>query len=135
MSTKRDSIREKALASRPGKTKLVTFDGVDYEIRAPSVRARDEIFAKSGLFEAAADKTGKTKQDSASLQVWAVIACTYIPRDPAEVTAGAEPERVFDDGDFAFLESRPSGDITDALSPSCIELVNVSHDPVAAKKD
>jgi hypothetical protein len=137
VSSKRDALREKALAGREAKAVLVEFEGEQYEIRAPSVRARNKILEKAGAYAAAADKSGKKQVDAAALQVAAVIACTYAPRTEEEIRQGVEPERVFDDSDFEVLVNKPAGDITDALGEVAIKLVNVSAEKVRedAKND
>lgn len=133
MSTKRDALREQALKPRPPKSQIVEFDGVKYEIRAPSVKARSKILEKAGAYVAALDKTGKKQVDVAAMQVASVIYCTFVPQSEDEIRAGAEPEPVFDDGDFEELANKPAGDIIDVLAEVAMPMVNVAADGAAAK--
>ena len=120
MTTARDAIRASAFQSRKAKSQIVNFEGVDYEVRAPSVRARARILERGGVLEEVDSKGKKAKsKDVGALSIAAVIACTFVP---------GTDERVFDDGDFDSLLDAPVGSLVDALSTPAFDFLNTNKD-------
>lgn len=123
MSTKRDQIRAAALKSEAPKSKVVNVDGVDYEVRAPSVRIADTIRKRA---------TKGSEVDGVALAINAVIECTYAPQDADEKARGEPAERVFEESDFDALAEKPAGGLVDVLGMTAIELLSKAS-PEAAK--
>jgi len=122
MSNLRDQLRQKTLGKKSAPT-LVEVDGVEYELRPLTVRARGDILRRAGLIEAQT-KGGKST-DVAKLQVLAVIAIVHVPGG----------ERVFDDADLEMLLDEEAGSVVDRLGEHAIRLLNVSADKAAEKND
>lgn len=133
MSTKRDALRTAALKTRAPKSKIVEFEGIAYEVRAPTVETRGKILERAGVLDddaAKKAKGSKAKHDAAALQVAAVIACTFVPGEPG---AEASSETVFEDADVARLLIEPAGGIVDVLGEVALAFLNTSMDKTAAK--
>lgn len=126
MSSLRDGLRAAGLKSREGKKVIVTFEDQEYEVRAPSVRARSKILAAAGVVSADDDKKKKKDPDAGKMQVACVIACTFAP---------GTDERVFEDADLETLLDDPAGGIVDALGEHALKFLNASADKEAAKND
>lgn len=122
MTTAREALRAAAFKTRVPTSIDVEFEGVKYEIRAPTVKARGKIFERAGMTET--DPKAKAKRDAAALQLFAVITCTFVP---------GTDERVFDDGDYEQLANEPAGGIADVLGTEAVKLLNASMDREAAK--
>ncbi len=126
MSSMRDALRAAGLKSREGKRITVVFEDQEYEVRAPSVRARSKILTAAGLVDTD-DQKGKgkkTQADAGKMQVCAVIACTFAP---------GTDERVFEDADVETLLDDPAGGIVDAVGEHALKFLNASADKDAAK--
>lgn len=122
MSSAREALRSAGLKSREAKRVTVVFEDQEYEVRAPSVRARAKILDRAGLTET--DEKKKNKADAGKMQVLCVIACTFAP---------GTDERVFEDADLETLLDDPAGGIVDALGEHALKFLNASADKDAAK--
>lgn len=134
MSDIRKQIRSKTVGAKSEfKSKKEEVNGVEIEVRQPSVAARGKIMQRSRDNEKtqqiARGKSSKDKNakdvdtqdilsslDYGKMQVWAVIMCSYVPDTD---------ERVFDESDFDSLYNRPSGGFIDRLSTIAMNLMNV----------
>lgn len=108
----RDKLRAK-VAESAGKFKceIVSFEGEEFMVRQPSVAQRGAILERARV-RAANDK--EVEMNTAELNVWAVICCTYTP----------EGEPVFTERDAQMLRDAPAGGIVDALSAAALKLMN-----------
>ena len=93
-SSPRDAMRTKLLAQGPVRSKRITVDGVEVEIRIPTVKARRAF-------------TEQSKGDPEKFNVLAVIACTFIPETDT---------RVFEPQDEGALLEQETGGKLDVLS-------------------
>ena len=108
----RDDIRTAMLGkSAVFKNKVVKIDGVEVEMRQPTVKSRSELFKKC------TDKDGNISHSD--FLVWSVIYNTFIP---------GTNEAVFEEADYDSLVSRPVGGIVDQLGATAGELMNVEQD-------
>ncbi len=109
----RDEIRAATIgAKKHFRTKIIQFNGVDVEIRQPTLRERRT------LQEKCLDDKGNV--DLFEFLLWAVIVNTYVP---------GTKEKVFDDADYEALLSEPIGGFVDRYSDSISDLMNVSGTP------
>tara|TARA_Y100001963_G_scaffold97272_1_gene133844 strand:- start:787 stop:1221 length:435 start_codon:yes stop_codon:yes gene_type:complete len=115
----RDSIRSKLLATKPRKTKIYTTDeGVDIEIRQPTVGQRGRMLKAAGI-----TATNTEIQNITSMQVAAIVECTYVPGG----------EQLFDWNDEETLASLPTSSWFDEVANLAMETMNVEG-PAAGKR-
>lgn len=119
----RDLIRAKTVGAKKTfrEERLALEDGLEVIVRTPTVRERSEIMRRAGV---TANQNGRV-EDIASLQVWAVIYCTYTPNG----------ERVFEDADAATLMEMPAGSFVDEISETAINLMNVKAEAEAKNSE
>ena len=114
----RDQIRAATIGEKSEfKSKIVKYNGIEVEIRQPSVKSRKEIMTK------AMTDTGTI--DFAEFLTFAVLYNTYVP-DTEEL--------VFEDTDYDGLMAKPTGGFMDQFGADAAELMNV-EDGDGAKND
>jgi hypothetical protein len=100
----RDKLRAKTVGSKKTfRSKIVEFDGVDFEIREPTVADAHEILRK-GYPDGKIEKG--VLPNTGELHVWALILCTYVP--------GTE-EKVYEVGDLESLKAAPASSFVTTL--------------------
>ena len=108
----RDAIRKATLGTTAKfKSEKVKFNGVEVEIRQPSVKGRKELFHRC------MDEAGRV--DTMEFLTWGVIYNTYVP---------GTDELVFEDSDYDALVSRPSGGFLDKFGEVAARLMNEEED-------
>jgi len=121
----RDQIRSTTLgAKREFASEIVEAEGEEFEVRQPTVGERGRIYQKALPDTISEDVDNKeemtrglmSKVDISSLQIWAVIHCTYVPETD---------EKVFEPSDFEALSELPAGTFLDELAPAAMSLLNV----------
>ena len=114
----RDSIRSKLLATKPRKTKIyTTSDGVDIEIRQPTVGQRGRMLKAAGI-----TATNTELKDIVAMQVAAIVECVYVPGG----------EKLFDWNDEQVLADLPTSSWFDEVANLAMETMNVEG-PAAGK--
>lgn len=117
---KRDEIRAKTVAAaKKFQSERVTVDGMEVEVRQPTVAERGLILDSAGSIDPENPK--RVKVDIAKLQVNAVIACCYV--------SGTD-EKVFEEADRDSFLAQPAsrGGWFDELSTAAQRLLNVDLD-------
>ena len=105
----RDQIRSATIGEKSEfKSKIVKYNGVEVEIRQPSVKSRKDIMAKA--------MTDNGTVDFAEFLTFAVLFNTYVP-DTNEL--------VFEDTDYDALMAKPTGGFLDKFGSDAAELMNV----------
>lgn len=106
----RDLIR-KATLGKPNTRASSTMDlnGVDVEIRQPTVGQRSRILTAAG-----GGTTGEIK-DFSKLQIAAIMSCCYVP---------GTQEHVFEKADEKSLMDQPAGGWVDELAAEAVRLMN-----------
>lgn len=123
------SLKDKIRAATVGKRKtfkseIVSFDGVDIEVRQLSLAARRDYMTAS-LDKVTDSKGNETQQANLlKLQVNAVIASSYVP---------GEDTLIFDDTDFNSIKDSVTGGYADAIWEAVQRLSNITTDE--AKKN
>lgn len=124
MSDLRDKIRSKTVGA---KTKFANetleIDGVEVEVRQPSVKTRSVLMKMSRDPKKAKgmDTDNISADDVLSslnygkMQVLSVIYCTYVP---------GTDELVFDESDYDALINQPAGGFVDDISTVAMNLMN-----------
>lgn len=114
----RDDIRAKLLRSRTRNSKTyVTEDGIEIEIRQPTVGQRGRMLKAAGV------GTGGTDiQDITAMQVAAVVECAYVPGG----------ENLFSWEDEEVLRELPTSSWFDEVATIAMEVMNVEA-PEAGK--
>lgn len=108
----RDNLRSAILSSGASfKKEIVEYNGSKYEVRQPSRGGR------SDLFEKCKGENGELK--GFELTIWATIYNTYVP---------GTNTKVFEDEDYAALNSLPAGGILDKLGIVATGLLNADED-------
>ena len=108
----RDQIRTATLGSGAKfKSEVVEYNGIEVEIRQPSVKVRTELFNKC------MDENGRVKMTE--FLVWAMIYNTFVPNTE---------ELVFEEEDYDSLMARPAGGFLDKFGNKASELLNVEDD-------
>ena len=134
-STKRQALREKALATKPPRSQIVDVAGDKYEVVQPNLHEREEIFRRAGALQNIREdgEIDLGKVSPLALQVWAAIFCTYVPRDQEEERQGVERERVYEPDDFALLCAANPGHPVEKLGPVALSLIGAASNTEDAK--
>jgi len=114
MATSTPSIRDQIRSATLGQTaefkkEVVTYNGIDVEIRQPSNKSRKAIMAKSMKGD---------KVDFADFMAHAVIENTYVPE--TEV-------RVFEAADYDVMMEKATGSFLDQFGETASKLMNVEE--------
>lgn len=105
----RDAIRTALFSGAPQfRSEVVKINGVEVEVRQPSIRVRRELFNKC------TDAQGNI--DANEFLVWSIIKNTYKP--------GTRATRVFEEGDYEQLMNQPTGGWVDQLIDAMSRLSN-----------
>ena len=108
----RDSIRTATLGQpRIFKKKIVTVNGVEVEVRQPSVGIRKDLFSKC--------KTQTGEIDPLAFSVWAVIKCCFVPDTD---------EAIYIDEDYDKLVATPTGGFLDTLAQEASDIMSFTAD-------
>ena len=115
--TNRDKLRKITLGVDPTfKKEIITYNGQEFEIRQPSIKARAELRQKC------IKGTGENLDvDIFEFLVWSVIQNTYVPNSD---------EKVFDDEDYDTLVSNPTGGFMDTFAETAAKMVNIKVDDI-----
>lgn len=110
--SKRDVLRSKTVGgAKKFRSKIVTVDGEDIEVRQLSVRDRLDVYNRS---------TKNGVLDPLQFQIWSIIATCYVPDTR---------EKLFDDADYDSLMEQPTGGFVDQLSEAAIDMLNAEAKP------
>ena len=105
----RDQIRTATVgAPKIFKSRRVNFNGVDIEIREPSVDGWGEILAH-------AHKDGEVSFKE--FLIWSVVCCSFVP---------GTDERVFEPEDYDVLKTQPKSGFIGEFSDIANELMSVN---------
>lgn len=111
MSDLKNAIRAKTVgSSKIFKSKLVKFDGIEIEIKEPSVKIWGQILKAVMTIE---DGVSKTEMDK--YLIWSVIHCAFVP---------GTNERVFEDTDYEALEGFPKSGFVGEFSEIAMDIMN-----------
>jgi hypothetical protein len=109
--SKRDALRSALLGKSKRISKTIEIaEGVEIEIRQPTVGARSRIMIAAGVSGASQDLN-----DLAAIQIAAVVHCSFVP---------GTNERIFDAADRGVLEELPTNQWFDEVSGVALELMN-----------
>jgi hypothetical protein len=97
---------------------LTIDDGIEIEVRQPTIKIRSRIMAQAGI---SAEKGAMT--DLAAIQIAAVVFCAFVP---------GTNERIFDAADRQALEEMPTNDWFDEVQSAAMSFMN--NEPEAAGK-
>lgn len=112
MSSIRDDLRAATLGAKAEfKKEIVSFGGVELELRQPSVKQRKDLFKRC------MDENGRV--EAMEYLTWGVLYCTFVP---------GTNERVYDDTDYDALMEKPSGGFLDKFGAIIGALMNVDDD-------
>ena len=115
----RDTLRKATLgATREFRKELVEWEGQQFEIRQPTIKARAELQSKC-----VSSKGKDIQTNTLNFMVWAVIQNTYVPKTD---------DLVFEDADFEALAGNPTGGFMDTFFEVAARLTNI--DVESAKK-
>jgi len=109
--TNRDRIRQATLGSKGQfQTETVEINGVNIQVKQPSVGERDE------LFDDIRDENGNL--DHVKILTWGVIRLAHDPESG---------ERVFDDSDYDAMMEHPTNSWVDTLGEAVLRVLNVEN--------
>jgi len=109
----KEKLREITVgAPKNFKSETVEIDGVEFEVRQPSVEDRGKLMSKAGV----TSTRDLDDMDYASLQAYSVIYCTYVP---------GTDEKVFSEDDYETIKNCPAGSWVDQLNAPIMNLMNV----------
>ena len=118
ISAAREALRNSTLGERNVfKSKLIKYNGSEFELRQPSIKARNTLQRDCTTFS-----KGEADFNPFEYLVWAVIRNTYIP---------GTDELVFEEADYDTLVAKPPGGFMDLFGEEISLLMNVD---VGAKK-
>lgn len=114
----RDQIRAATLGEKSEfRSEVVKYNGVEVEVRQPSVKARKELFKRC------MDEAGRV--DTMEFLTWSVIYNTYVPNSN---------ELVFEDTDYDAMVEKPAGGFMDQFGEVAARVMNVEEDEDVEKK-
>ena len=117
MASSIDDLRALTVGAKKNfRTEKVDIEGAEFEVRQPSVKARD------ALMEKCTDKEGKLKMSE--FLSWGIILNTYKP---------GTDEKVFSDADYKSIIEQPAGGWVDKLGNTAARLLNVQEDEDSPK--
>lgn len=109
--SKRDALRSALLGKPKRISKIIEIaEGVEIEIRQPTVGSRSRIMSAAGVSASSQDLN-----DLAAIQIAAVVHCSFVP---------GTNERIFDAADRGVLEELPTNQWFDEVSGVALELMN-----------
>ncbi len=112
-SEERNKSRAKTVGSnKVFKSKIVKFDGLDIEIREPSVKVWGQIL-KAVMTMEPDGGTGKMEMDK--YLIWSVIHCAFVPQTD---------EKVYEEEDYVSLESCPRSGFVGEFSEIAMDMMN-----------
>jgi hypothetical protein len=120
MSAARDKLRSLALGDKAKDLRktVVTWEGVEYEVRQPTVAAHSRAIKAAGL--SANPDTGEMRIENVGrMQASLAIACTYTP---------GTDERVFEDADLEAIMGSPAGGFLASLGQVAQSLMKEAED-------
>lgn len=107
----RDALRASLLGKKTRASRLMDLgDGVEVEIRQPTVGARSRIMQAAGVSAGSQEIS-----DLAALQISAVVHCCFVP---------GGSERIFDAADSDVLRELPTNEWFDDVSAAALDLMN-----------
>lgn len=107
----RNKIRAATIGAKKNfRSEVVEYNGVEVEIRQPTVRARKT------LYNECRDKDGNV--DPMEFLVWCVVHCTYVP---------GTDDLVFEVGDHEAMLDQPAGSFVDQFGEKASELFNAAE--------
>lgn len=107
----RDKIRGALMGATPVfRSEVVNYNGVDVELRQPSVAVRRDLYRKCQ------DENGKV--DFLDFLTWSVIYNAYVPETN---------ERVFIPEDYEVLVAKPTGGFLDEFGEVASRLMNLEE--------
>lgn len=107
-SEARNKIRAATVgAPKQFKKELITYNGVEIEIRQPSLKVRKSIGERA---------TQNNHVDLLEFLVWAVIECTFVP---------GTDEKVFEIADYEGLISQPTDSFMDEIGEKAASMCNI----------
>lgn len=109
--SKKTDIRNKTLGAKSiFKSKIVTYEGEEIEIKQPSVKDRMSMFNNSS-------KDGNV--DPLRFQILAMIELCYVP---------GTGEKVFEMADYDSIINSPTNSFVDVLSTEAVKMMNVESE-------
>lgn len=123
MSDLKDKIRSITIGKTSHFAKeIMEIDGVEIEVRQPSVKTRSILMKKSrdtsGSNIEGSDVSAEDilqSIDYGKMQVLSVIYCTFVP---------GTNENIFDESDYKALINQPAGGFVDDISTVAMDLMN-----------
>lgn len=104
----RNDLRSSILSKKHSvNKKIVEWEGNSFEVRQPSVKARNDLYRKC------LDEDGN--MDMTKFLVWGAILHTFVPDTD---------EKVFEDTDYEVLSEMPAGGFLDTLSEAVSEVIS-----------
>ena len=112
MSEMRDKLRAAVMGSGNSNLakEIIEFNGVEFEVREPTVKARKKIFKRAKV------KDAPGAAETFDLVMHAAIACTYVP---------GTDELVLDMSDQEAIDNMRCGGLIDELGAAALKLMNV----------
>jgi hypothetical protein len=115
----KDKIRAATVGSkRQFRSEVAIVNGVEIELRQPSIRVRKEIVALS--------KNEDGQVEMLEFLQRALIECAYVP---------GTDERIFDETDYDTINEHPTGGWVDKLTDKLLVLVNIRADEIAKNSE
>jgi len=109
--SKRDALRSALLGKPKRISKIIEIaEGVEIEIRQPTVGSRSRIMNAAGVSASSQDLN-----DLAAIQIAAVVNCSFVP---------GTSERIFDAADRGVLEELPTNQWFDEVAGVALDLMN-----------
>ncbi len=122
MSELRDKIRSKTVGSNKiFKSRIVEFDGMEIEIREPSVKTWGQILKAVMTLE---DGVNKTEMDK--YLIWSVIYCAFVP---------GTNDLIFEDADYESLEGFPRSGFVGEFSEIALDMMNSDAEKAEKNSD
>lgn len=98
------------------KTEIVVIEDLEFEVRAPSIKQREQLMTAAGMKPGSTGREADSKVSASEMQVLSVIFMTHDPKTG---------ERVFDTADKDAMLEQAVGGWVDTLSSACMRMMQV----------
>lgn len=102
-------------AKKVFKSKLIKYEGIEIEIREPSVKVWGELLRNVTNIGDVEEGEKASRADTDKYLIWSVICCSYVP---------GTDERVFEDTDYDSLSACPRSGFIGEFSDIAMTMMN-----------
>ena len=124
MSEAKDKIRAGTVGSKKiFRSRIVEFDGMEIEIREPSVKTWGLILKAAMGMDG---EEGKNKTEIDKYLIWSVIYCAFVPQTD---------EKIYEETDYETLETFPKSGFVGEFAEIAMDMMNSDQEETEKNLD